>query len=413
MNIDDRSQIRPCTSCQMCGAVCPTGAISIELDGEGFYRPVVDDGKCIDCGLCVKQCYKFDPDVKMTSGMESIQLYSAWAKDEDVVKATTSGGVADIMARRLIDEGYTCIGVVYDADKNCAVGRTACNYDDVEGFRSSKYIQSLSIDALKDMVKNCRGKKYAVFGLPCQIYAVDRFLRAKGVREDHILIDLYCHGCPSMNLWKKYIDEVKEKTGATKVLSVNFRSKIRGWGNFYVVVVVVVVVDGIPTPVTVVSPRLNDPFYTMFFSDRVLNDSCYDCKLRSTLEYTDIRLGDFWGDKFVDNHKGVSAVTVCTESGRRLFDAIAGEIESAPQDFGSFIHYQSYGRVYRRHDEVRTRLLGMLAEPDVRLKDVVKAFKQSIPLKKRLKHEMKNLVKLLPQGMISSVKGFVYKLKKR
>ncbi len=244
MNIDDRSQIRKCTSCQMCGAVCPTGAISIELNTDGFYRPVVDTGKCIDCGMCVRSCYKFDSGIRKTDGFEGKSLYSAWARNPEVVRDTTSGGIADLVARKLIEQGYRCIGVVYDTEANRAEGKEASTAEDVAAFRGSKYIQSYSVEAFRSLVKNCRKEKYAVFGLPCQIYAVDRFLRAKGCREDHVLIDLYCHGCPSLNLWTKYVDEVVEKTGATKVLSVNFRSKIRGWGNFYVVVVVVVVVEG-------------------------------------------------------------------------------------------------------------------------------------------------------------------------
>lgn len=54
-----------------------------------------------------------------------------------------------------------------------------------------------------------------------------------------MLIDLYCHGCPSMNVWKKFIKDVKIKTRQSKIDYVNFRSKIKGWGSFYVVVVVV------------------------------------------------------------------------------------------------------------------------------------------------------------------------------
>ncbi|MDE6417094.1 MAG: Coenzyme F420 hydrogenase/dehydrogenase, beta subunit C-terminal domain, partial [Duncaniella sp.] len=178
-------------------------------------------------------------------------------------------------------------------------------------------------------------------------------------------------------------------------------------------VVVVVEVDGIPTPVTVVSPRVNDPFYTMFFSDRVLNDSCPDCKLRSTLEYTDIRLGDFWGDKFVDNHKGVSGVTVCSDRGMELFGSIAVDVECERQPFSSFIKYQSYGRDYRCDMSGRGELLALLADKDVKLSDVVAAYKRSLPLKSRLTLQAKNLIKLLPQGVISSVKGFVYKLRKK
>lgn len=409
MNINDPSQIRECTSCQMCSAVCPVGAISIELNSDGFYRPIVDDDKCIDCGLCVKNCYKFDDEIKSTSDLGTKEIYAAWAKDSRIVESTTSGGIADVMARRLISKGYKCIGVAYDAADNCAVGSVASSVGETERFKGSKYIQSLSVGAFKEVVKTHKKEKYAVFGLPCQIYAIDRYLRARNTRDNHILIDLYCHGCPSLNLWQKYVKELMEKFDGKKVLSANFRSKVRGWGNFYVVVVVV---EGVSYPIEVVSPKSGDPFYTMFFSDLVLNDSCYDCSLRSTLEYTDIRLGDFWGKSFVSNHKGVSGVTLCTPAAKELFESIKDDIVAERQDFVNFLPYQSYGKIYGCNLPLRKRLLDELSNPDIPLKAILSSYSRSLPLSRKMKIMAKNVVCMMPNGIISSVKKIIYSLKK-
>ena len=104
MNISDISAIRKCTSCQLCAAVCAKNAISIELNEDGFYRPVLNEALCVDCGLCTKVCYKFDSEIKMTSDeqLSKSHLYAAWAKDGSVVANTTSGGIADLLARQLI-----------------------------------------------------------------------------------------------------------------------------------------------------------------------------------------------------------------------------------------------------------------------------------------------------------------------
>ncbi len=410
MNINDLSQLRPCTSCQMCGAVCPVAAITIQLNENGFYRPVVDDRKCIDCGLCVKSCYKFDDEIKITSDLGTKEIYAAWAKDNKTVESTTSGGIADLLARELIAQGYKCIGVIYDSEKNCAVGSVATSYDDTLQFRGSKYIQSLSVDAFKTLVKEHKNEKYAVFGLPCQIYAINQFLTLRKSRGKHILIDLYCHGCPSLNLWNKYVEKLLTKVNSKKVISANFRSKIRGWGNFYVVVVVVV--EGVKYPIEVISKRINDPFYTLFFSDLVLNDSCYDCSLRSTLEYTDIRLGDFWGKSYVTNHKGVSGVTVCSPAGKELFESISMNIDSEPQTFDNFLPYQSYGKSYQYNTALRERLLRDLSNPTITLDTTVATYLSSLPLSSKIKKTLKNLVCLLPNGIIASVKSLFYSIKK-
>ncbi len=105
MNIDDKSPIRQCTSCQMCGAVCPVDAITIKLNDNGFYRPIIDKNKCIDCGLCVRSCYKFDHSI-LKSDLANKKIVAAWAKNSEIVESTTSGGIADVLARKLIDDGY-------------------------------------------------------------------------------------------------------------------------------------------------------------------------------------------------------------------------------------------------------------------------------------------------------------------
>ena len=38
-----------CTGCSACFSVCPTGAIAMQQDGEGFFHPAIDAEKCISC----------------------------------------------------------------------------------------------------------------------------------------------------------------------------------------------------------------------------------------------------------------------------------------------------------------------------------------------------------------------------
>ncbi len=404
MNVNDPSQIRACTSCQLCGAVCPTSAITIKPNSQGFYRPQIEDEKCINCGLCVQNCYKFDHDIRKTSNWTNKRIFAGWAKDGNVVKTTTSGGIADILARMLIQKGYVCIGVSYDNQSNCAIGKIASTQEETNDFRGSKYIQSISVEAFKEFVSKQKNQKFAVFGLPCQVYAIDRFLRAKKNRDSHILIDLFCHGCPSLNLWKKYLKETFEKTEAKKVLSVNFRSKARGWRKYCIQTVV-------QTPKgkkTILSSKLNDPFYTLFFSDEILNDSCNDCEIRSTLEYTDIRLGDFWGGSYISNSTGVSGITICSKKGQEIFDDIKNEIHYEDQVFSNFLPFQSYDKNYSVSPELRAKLLQQLADSSVSLSTSKDTYLSSLPLKKRVLIQIKNIIKILPLSFESKFRKLVY-----
>ncbi|MDQ9828112.1 Coenzyme F420 hydrogenase/dehydrogenase, beta subunit C-terminal domain, partial [Acinetobacter baumannii] len=58
--------------------------------------------------------------------------------------------------------------------------------------------------------------KYAIFGTPCQIFGLDKYLKCRKRREQFVLIDIYCHGCPSMNVWSKYVKKIQQQSGFKK-----------------------------------------------------------------------------------------------------------------------------------------------------------------------------------------------------
>lgn len=407
MNINDKSAKRSCTSCQMCAAVCPKNAIEVVLDDEGFYRPIIDDARCVDCGICTRVCYKFDAQIEDFDAdrLAATDLYGAYAKDKDVVANTTSGGMADLLACQLIREGYKCVGVVYDSEHDAAIDKIVTSEDELKGFRGSKYIQSYTLDAFKEIAKNCKNEKYAVFGTPCHIYALDKYFRQQKVRGQHMLIDLYCHGCPSMNVWKKYILGVKEKIAQVRIDNANFRSKIRGWGTFYVVVVVVV--DGKPV---YYSDNKDNDFFDLFFSDQVLNEACNDCLLRSTLAYTDIRLGDFWGKQYVLNNTGVSAVSLVTEKARALFKEISDGVNYKQERYEDFLTWQSWGKCHHPNPQLRAELLSQLRDDSVSLRESVNTIYRHQTMRGKFVRWAKNFVHAMPSHVEKYIRWIFYKI---
>lgn len=45
-----------CCGCTACYSVCPTNAISMKEDREGFLYAVIDQNKCVNCGACKAVC---------------------------------------------------------------------------------------------------------------------------------------------------------------------------------------------------------------------------------------------------------------------------------------------------------------------------------------------------------------------
>ncbi len=402
MNILDSYATRKCTSCGACGAVCFKGAISIGLNEEGFYRPLVDTENCIDCGLCVKVCYKFDEQLKLSTDedLDRKKLYSAWSNDATLLKQTTSGGIGDLLARQLIEDGYKVVGVVYNEDKTRAEHRIASSLEETVAFRGSKYIQSYTLDALREVMPKVKNEKYAVFGTPCQIYALNRYSSLRNVRDNFVFVDLYCHGCPSIHVWTKYLQQMKGKYGVDRFDHVNFRSKIRGWGSFNVAFE--------KSGKTLFSNKATDDgFYELFFCDTILNEGCNDCKLRGTLEYTDLRLGDFWGKKFLGNRTGVSAVSVATEKGAALFEKIKGRIAYDECSYSECLPYQSWNLTYMPDEQLRHLLLESLMNEEESITNAVRILHQRQPLKQKLKRYVKNVLRPLPIGVTLFLKKHI------
>ena len=43
---------KDCCGCTACYNACPKKAIEMQADQEGFLYPVIDQKKCVDCGIC-------------------------------------------------------------------------------------------------------------------------------------------------------------------------------------------------------------------------------------------------------------------------------------------------------------------------------------------------------------------------
>lgn len=391
MNILEGTPKYPCTSCQMCGAVCPKSAISVSLDKEGFYRPSVERELCIDCELCTKVCYKFDNDIKQFSTGDLLQtkLYAASAIDDKIVESTTSGGIADLLARSLINKGYKVIGASYCSESNNVIHEIADSIDKTKRFRGSKYIQSYSVDAFRKIVKRRSEEKYAVFGLPCQIYAISKYLDRIHARDKFVLIDLFCHGCPTMLAWSKVSDSLKDKLHTKAFTFANWRSKQRGWGSFVLEV-------HTNTGKSFTSKPMSNEFFDFFFSNQLLNESCTDCRVRGSLAYTDIRLGDFWGKEYDKTFRGVSGVSIATKTGADLFKSISSEIEMVEKDYSSFLPYQSWNHKYKINPRLRSELMALLQDKSSSLSQCVAPIRRRRSKVDRFKIYIKQALCYLP-----------------
>lgn len=323
MNI---SNIHDCYGCGVCATVCSRNIIEIALNSDGFYEPqITDKGKCTDCGLCTNVCSYSHMDLSLKDAC--VKSYAAWSNDRKVRHKCSSGGVGFEVGRTLICKGYKVCVVRYNPDTNRAEHYIATTVEELVPSIGSKYIQSYTVDGFKAIN---RKEKYLVTGTPCQIDSFRRYIRKFRCEDNFILMDFFCHGVPSMWLWRKYVAEVEKKIG--KITYASWRNKFTGWHDSWAMSM-----DGEKTGEKVdwhgsynmlirekkgfYNSRLSqgDPFYRLFLSDSCLGKACYDkCRFKYDHSSADIRIGDLWGKTYKDNEDGVSTAIAFTEKGDEL-----------------------------------------------------------------------------------------------
>ena len=400
MNI---SNIKDCFGCGVCATVCARHIIDIRLNNDGFYEPqITDAAKCTDCRLCTEVCSYSHDGLALTDA--SIKSYAAWSNDTQVRRKCSSGGVGFEVGRALIDKGYKVCGVRYNPDTNRAEHYIATTVEELIPSIGSKYIQSYTVDGFKAIN---RKEKYLVTGTPCQIDSFRRYIQKFRCEDNFVLMDFFCHGVPSMWLWRKYVAEVEKKIG--KITYASWRNKFTGWHDSWAMSM-----DGEKTGEKVdwhdsynmlirekkgfYNSRLSqgDPFYRLFLSDTCLGKACYDkCKFKYDHSSADIRIGDLWGKTYKDNEDGVSAAIAFTDKGNEVlhqcnctlvehpFEVVAeGQMKTSPVKNRLYNHVSSALKDNRKnivkiygilqHYRKRQRWIHRLKNPFITLINILK-----------------------------------------
>ena len=80
-----------------------------------------------------------------------------------------------------------------------------------------------------------------------------------------------------------------------------------------------------------VASREKDPFLKLFSMGVVNQESCFTCPFRNETS-ADIRLGDYWGERFKNNEDGVSMVLINGSRGLALLNAVSDKVTINRQD---------------------------------------------------------------------------------
>lgn len=298
-----------CTGCGACYNKCPTNAIKMKPDSEGFLFPEVQDN-CVSCGICQSACPVLSP-IKY-NGMPN--CYAVWA-DPKTRRRSSSGGMFSILARAILAKGGVVFGAVYSEDFSRVKFTYASTEEDLQPIRGSKYVQSdvgLAYREVKRFLD--QGTPVLFTGCPCQVAGLYTYL-GKQYAELYTA-DIVCHGAPSPEVYRAYL---AEKAAGRTLTKVDFREKAYwGWGTasslFF------------SDDTQFRKDCFNDLYLKGFLGGLITRKSCGECRYTQMNRVGDFTLGDFWGigsiDAECDDKKGTSLVFVNSDKARALFSTL-------------------------------------------------------------------------------------------
>lgn len=311
-----------CCGCSGCEQICPKNCISMQKDNEGFFYPVVDEDVCVDCGACVKHC----PMITDAPRYSEPKVYAAKYKDRESTFKSTSGGLFIPIAKNILSDGGIVFGCAYDENlvaKHIAVE----SENELCRLQSSKYVQS-DTRGIYEQVKSAlkSGRQVLFSGTGCQVAGLKTYLSRD--YDNLLTVDIVCHGVPSPELFKNYIDYMGKKLGGS-LTSYNFRSKEkRGWDLYY---------KADNGKKSKSDYGFFDSYYSAFLYCKTYRESCYECKFANKNRVGDITLADYWGiqkahPEFYDEN-GVSLVLVNTEKGNKCLTNIKDKLDIIESDY--------------------------------------------------------------------------------
>ena len=302
---------RKCTGCQACVQTCPVRAIRMNYSEDGFLYPTIDENTCINCGACINVCTM---EQKKEEAI-NCDIFSAQAKNETILRKSSSGGVFKLLADVILKDK----GVVFGAFFNSTNKEVRhCSTDEVplESLMQSKYVQSNISGTYQQVAEMLKQRRKVLFsGTPCQIHGLKNYLKQKQVLDDYLLtVDFKCHGVPSVRFFQAWLKDLENKKNS-KLIDITFREKDLGWRKQ-------ISKAYFENGEVWTQPSRSHYYYYYFLQNYSLRDSCYSCE-EYRYHASDITLADDWISRYEKNDAGTSLIFVHTERGEIAFNAIS------------------------------------------------------------------------------------------
>lgn len=313
-HIDALNNKYSCSGCTACAQSCPKQCITMSSDYEGFKYPIVDETRCIQCGICIKVCpWRKEKYQRPINCFTEPIVYAAKCKDKNIRLNSTSGGIFTVLSDYILQlQGGIC-GAVYNTSTQKVEHTITFTTEGRNKMRGSKYVQSELSNTFQDIKTLLEQDKWLLFtGTPCQTAGLLSFLKKDYPKL--VIVDILCHSVPSPLI----LHEILKKYAPTNI---SFRDKSLGWRKSY------------SFQIKENNRAIqNKTFLNLFFKGLINRPSCYNCIFTNTYRTSDFTIGDYWNIKAVnpkfEDSLGISCILINTPKGKHVFEQIQNKIEN-------------------------------------------------------------------------------------
>lgn len=201
-----------CAGCGACAFVVGDGSVSMQINNEGYLRPVCarpltsDEARSVQA-VCPGVGLEHRP--SRNEGVTyqplwgpTVRVMAGHATDETTRHRGSSGGVLSALLIHLIESGQVDFVVHTKADEaNPLVNVTGFSRsrEEVLGAAGSRYAPAAPVAALREAL--AQDGRFAFVGKPCDVAAVRKILDREPALEARIpfLLSFMCAGTPSIH----------------------------------------------------------------------------------------------------------------------------------------------------------------------------------------------------------------------
>lgn len=233
--------------CGTCEAVCPQGAVRVELSASrGIYLPIVNSDSCNGCRACVRVCPGDDVEIDRLSGLFTtgerrhawlgsyVRLSVGYSTDQELRRRGSSGGLVTTLLIFALDAGLIDGAIVLGTDSGNPL-RTrpfvARSESEILSAIGSKYCPGPSGRLLAEVLET--PGRYAFVGLPCHVHALRKWQESNPLLKQRIayVLGLFCANNNTYHGTEAFLRA--NRIDSSEVTAIRYRGE--GWPGMIVV----------------------------------------------------------------------------------------------------------------------------------------------------------------------------------